>query len=120
MQHLVQSKLSIYTPTRTLTHTLPCLQVSCLGLEENVKGDPNKFILSSCSTNGAVESFVLHSSHPGVREVWTLQISQILDSQHSFLNGRSEKHTNMEQKLIFNLIGATGVFFFFMWKIFNW
>lgn len=65
------------------------LQVSCLGLEENVEGDPNKFILSSCSTNGTVESFVLHSSHPGVREVWTLQISQILDSQHNFLNGRS-------------------------------
>lgn len=65
------------------------LQVSCLGLEENVEGDPNKFILSSCTTNGTVESFVLHSSHPGVREVWTLQISQILDSQHNFLNGRS-------------------------------
>ncbi|XP_071355283.1 triple functional domain protein isoform X4 [Trachinotus anak] len=62
------------------------IKVSCLGLEENVEGDPCKFILTSRSTNGAVESFVLHSSHPGVREVWTLQISQILESQRNFLN----------------------------------
>lgn len=64
-----------------------------MGLEENVEGDPNKFILTSRSTNGTVESFVLHSSHPGVREVWTLQISQILDSQRNFLNGR-RTHNN--------------------------
>uniref|UniRef100_A0A7N6B1E8 non-specific serine/threonine protein kinase n=1 Tax=Anabas testudineus TaxID=64144 RepID=A0A7N6B1E8_ANATE len=62
------------------------IKVSCLGLEENVEGDPCKFILTSRSTNGTVESFVLHSSHPGVREVWTLQISQILESQRNFLN----------------------------------
>lgn len=58
-----------------------------MGLEENVEGDPCKFILTSRITNASVESYVLHSSHPGVREVWTLQISQILDSQRSFLNG---------------------------------
>ncbi|XP_039976875.1 triple functional domain protein isoform X2 [Xiphias gladius] len=62
------------------------IKVSCLGLEENVEGDPCKFLLTSRSTNGTVESFVLHSSHPGVREVWTLQISQILESQRNFLN----------------------------------
>ncbi|XP_023284323.1 triple functional domain protein isoform X2 [Seriola lalandi dorsalis] len=62
------------------------IKVSCLGLEENVEGDPCKFSLTSRSTNGAAESFVLHSSHPGVREVWTLQISQILESQRNFLN----------------------------------
>lgn len=64
-----------------------------MGLEENVDGDPCKFILTSRSTNGTVESFVLHSSHPGVREVWTLQISQILESQRNFLNG-TPTHTN--------------------------
>uniref|UniRef100_A0A669BU95 Trio Rho guanine nucleotide exchange factor a n=1 Tax=Oreochromis niloticus TaxID=8128 RepID=A0A669BU95_ORENI len=62
------------------------IKISCLGLEENVEGDPCKFILTSRSASGAVESFVLHSSHPGVREVWTLQISQILESQRNFLN----------------------------------
>lgn len=79
----------------------PCFlflhQISCLGLEENVEGDPCKFILTSRSANGAVESFVLHSSHPGVREVWTLQISQILESQRNFLNGRllhTHRHTH--------------------------
>ncbi|XP_014880494.1 triple functional domain protein-like isoform X3 [Poecilia latipinna] len=62
------------------------IKVSCLGLEESVEGDPCKFILTSRSTNGTLESFVLHSSHPGVCEVWTLQISQILESQRNFLN----------------------------------
>nr|XP_057902601.1 triple functional domain protein isoform X3 [Doryrhamphus excisus] len=62
------------------------IKVSSLGLEDNVEGDPCKFMLTSRSTNGTVESFVLHSSHPGVREVWTLQIGQILESQRNFLN----------------------------------
>uniref|UniRef100_A0A8C3AM27 Trio Rho guanine nucleotide exchange factor a n=1 Tax=Cyclopterus lumpus TaxID=8103 RepID=A0A8C3AM27_CYCLU len=62
------------------------IKVSCLGMEENMESDPCKFILTSRSTNGTVEPFVLHSSHPGVREVWTLQISQILESQRNFLN----------------------------------
>lgn len=53
-----------------------------------MEGDPCKFILTSRSTNGTVESFVLHSSHPGVREVWTLQISHILESQRNLLNGK--------------------------------
>uniref|UniRef100_A0A8C5E3H0 Uncharacterized protein n=1 Tax=Gouania willdenowi TaxID=441366 RepID=A0A8C5E3H0_GOUWI len=63
-----------------------CIKVGCLGLEDSVEGDLCKFILTSRSTNGTVESFVLHSSHPGVREVWTLQISQMLESQTNLLN----------------------------------
>lgn len=74
--------------------------MSCLGLEENIEGDPCKFILTSRSTNGTVESFVLHSSHPGVREVWTLQISQILESQRNFLNGRVI-HSNTDRGHLF-------------------
>uniref|UniRef100_A0A3Q2EHA5 Trio Rho guanine nucleotide exchange factor a n=1 Tax=Cyprinodon variegatus TaxID=28743 RepID=A0A3Q2EHA5_CYPVA len=70
------------------------IKVSCLGLEESVEGDPCKFILTSRSTSGTLESFVLHSSHPGVCEVWTLQISQILESQRNFLNGKpSVRHS---------------------------
>nr|XP_061838372.1 triple functional domain protein-like isoform X2 [Nerophis lumbriciformis] len=68
------------------------VKVSSLGLEDNVEGDPCKFMLTSRSTNGTVESFVLHSSHPGVREVWTLQISQILESQRNFLNEYQRNH----------------------------
>lgn len=52
-----------------------------------MEGDPCKFVLTSRTPNASVDSYVLHSSHPGVREVWTLQISQILDSQRNFLNG---------------------------------
>ncbi|XP_047238807.1 triple functional domain protein-like isoform X4 [Girardinichthys multiradiatus] len=62
------------------------IKVSCLGLEDSVEGDPCKFILTSRSASGSVESFVLHSSHPGVCEVWTLQISHMLESQRNFLN----------------------------------
>ncbi|XP_049606503.1 triple functional domain protein isoform X2 [Syngnathus scovelli] len=62
------------------------IKVNSLGLEDNVEGDPCKFMLTSRLTNGTVESFMLHSSHPGVREVWTLQIGQMLESQRNFLN----------------------------------
>ncbi|XP_029590891.1 triple functional domain protein isoform X6 [Salmo trutta] len=62
------------------------IKVSCLGLEDSVDGDPCKFVLTSRVTNSSIESFVLHSSHLGVRQVWTLQISQILESQRNFLN----------------------------------
>ncbi|XP_017276467.1 triple functional domain protein isoform X7 [Kryptolebias marmoratus] len=68
------------------------IKVSCLGLEESVEGDPCKFILTSRSTSSTMESFVLHSSHPGVCEVWTLQISQILESQRNFLNAEYQRN----------------------------
>ncbi|XP_063041781.1 triple functional domain protein isoform X4 [Engraulis encrasicolus] len=62
------------------------IKVSCLGLEDSSDGDPCKFILTSRTASGSTESFVLHSSHPGVRQVWNLQIGQILESQRNFLN----------------------------------
>ncbi|XP_046874576.1 triple functional domain protein-like [Hypomesus transpacificus] len=62
------------------------IKVSCLGMEESVDSDPCTFTLTSRSTTSSTETFVLHSSHPGVRQVWTLQISQILESQRNFLN----------------------------------
>uniref|UniRef100_A0A673ZI94 non-specific serine/threonine protein kinase n=1 Tax=Salmo trutta TaxID=8032 RepID=A0A673ZI94_SALTR len=62
------------------------IKIGCLGLEDSVDSDPCKFVLTSRVTNSSVESFVLHSSHLGVRQVWTLQISQILESQRNFLN----------------------------------
>ncbi|KAG5842409.1 hypothetical protein ANANG_G00177350 [Anguilla anguilla] len=62
------------------------IKVSCLGLEDSVDGDPCKFALTSRISNGSTETFILHSTHPGVRQVWVLQISQILESQRNFLN----------------------------------
>uniref|UniRef100_A0A8C8J526 non-specific serine/threonine protein kinase n=1 Tax=Oncorhynchus tshawytscha TaxID=74940 RepID=A0A8C8J526_ONCTS len=64
------------------------IKIGCLGLEDSVDGDPCKFMLTSRVTNSSVDSFVLHSSHLGVRQVWTLQISQILESQRNFLNAK--------------------------------
>uniref|UniRef100_A0A673ZH85 non-specific serine/threonine protein kinase n=1 Tax=Salmo trutta TaxID=8032 RepID=A0A673ZH85_SALTR len=69
------------------------IKIGCLGLEDSVDSDPCKFVLTSRVTNSSVESFVLHSSHLGVRQVWTLQISQILESQRNFLNG-TRTHIN--------------------------
>uniref|UniRef100_A0A8C8CF32 non-specific serine/threonine protein kinase n=1 Tax=Oncorhynchus tshawytscha TaxID=74940 RepID=A0A8C8CF32_ONCTS len=68
------------------------IKIGCLGLEDSVDGDPCKFMLTSRVTNSSVDSFVLHSSHLGVRQVWTLQISQILESQRNFLNASTDQH----------------------------
>uniref|UniRef100_A0A672R3H8 non-specific serine/threonine protein kinase n=1 Tax=Sinocyclocheilus grahami TaxID=75366 RepID=A0A672R3H8_SINGR len=69
------------------------IKVSCLGLEDSVDGDPCKFALTSRTSNVSKEVFILHSNHPGVRQVWILQISQILESQHNFLNGTATSNT---------------------------
>ncbi|XP_017309827.2 triple functional domain protein isoform X3 [Ictalurus punctatus] len=61
------------------------IKVSCLGLEDSADGDPCKFTMTSRMPNGSIEAFLLHSSHPGVRQVWTLQINQILEAQRNFL-----------------------------------
>ncbi|KAM6973969.1 triple functional domain protein isoform 4-T4 [Tautogolabrus adspersus] len=84
------------------------IKVSCLGLEEDVEGDPCKFILTSRSTNSTVESFVLHSSHQGVREVWTLQIGQILESQLNFLNEYQRNHVGASGGSCVPSLGAPG------------
>uniref|UniRef100_A0A8C8M289 non-specific serine/threonine protein kinase n=1 Tax=Oncorhynchus tshawytscha TaxID=74940 RepID=A0A8C8M289_ONCTS len=73
------------------------IKIGCLGLEDSVDGDPCKFMLTSRVTNSSVDSFVLHSSHLGVRQVWTLQISQILESQRNFLNAK------IKVNILFNL-----------------
>lgn len=64
------------------------LQVSWLGLEENAE-DPCKFTLTSRSSSGNVERYTLHSTSPGVCQVWIHQVSQILENQRNFLNGKS-------------------------------
>uniref|UniRef100_A0A8C4MRL6 Trio Rho guanine nucleotide exchange factor n=1 Tax=Equus asinus asinus TaxID=83772 RepID=A0A8C4MRL6_EQUAS len=61
------------------------IKVSCLCLEENVENDPCKFALTS-RTGDVVETFVLHSSSPSVRQTWIHEINQILENQRNFLN----------------------------------
>uniref|UniRef100_A0A670ZTD6 non-specific serine/threonine protein kinase n=1 Tax=Pseudonaja textilis TaxID=8673 RepID=A0A670ZTD6_PSETE len=61
------------------------IKVSCLCLEENVDNDPCKFALTS-RAGDVMESFVLHSTNPGVRQMWIHEINQILENQRNFLN----------------------------------
>ncbi|KAM3614475.1 uncharacterized protein V6R79_014933 [Siganus canaliculatus] len=61
------------------------IKVSWLGLEENAE-DPCKFTLTSRSSSGNVERYTLHSTSPGVSQVWVHQVSQILENQRNFLN----------------------------------
>ncbi|XP_037549683.1 triple functional domain protein [Nematolebias whitei] len=82
------------------------IKVSCLGLEESVEGDPCKFILTSRSPSSTVESFVLHSSHPGVCDVWTLQISQMIESQRNFLNEYQRNHVGASDSPCLTSLGA--------------
>uniref|UniRef100_A0A4W6EMP7 Uncharacterized protein n=1 Tax=Lates calcarifer TaxID=8187 RepID=A0A4W6EMP7_LATCA len=62
------------------------IKVSWLGLEENAD-DPCKFTLTSRSSSGNLERYTLHSTSPGVSQVWVHQVSQILENQRNFLNG---------------------------------
>uniref|UniRef100_A0A670ITW7 Trio Rho guanine nucleotide exchange factor n=1 Tax=Podarcis muralis TaxID=64176 RepID=A0A670ITW7_PODMU len=61
------------------------IKVSGLCLEENVDNDPCKFALTS-RAGDVMETFVLHSTSPGVRQMWIHEINQILENQRNFLN----------------------------------
>uniref|UniRef100_A0A7N6BG17 non-specific serine/threonine protein kinase n=1 Tax=Anabas testudineus TaxID=64144 RepID=A0A7N6BG17_ANATE len=61
------------------------IKVSWLGLEENAE-DPCKFTLTSRSSSGNLERYTLHSTSPGISQVWIHQVSQILENQRNFLN----------------------------------
>lgn len=60
-----------------------------MGLEESSDNDPCKFNLTSRSSTGGSERFVLHSSSPAVCHAWVQQISSILENQRNFLNGNT-------------------------------
>ncbi|XP_048850160.1 triple functional domain protein isoform X5 [Brienomyrus brachyistius] len=75
------------------------IKVSCLGLEENLDGDPCRFALTSKAPGSSgTDTFVLHSSHPGVCQVWVLQISQILENQRGYLNGTQTMTSPVEHQ----------------------
>uniref|UniRef100_A0A674CX11 non-specific serine/threonine protein kinase n=1 Tax=Salmo trutta TaxID=8032 RepID=A0A674CX11_SALTR len=67
------------------------VKVSWLGLEETTD-DPCKFTLTSRSSSGGMETYVMHSANPGVSQMWVHQITQILESQRNFLNGKKRHH----------------------------
>lgn len=63
------------------------LQISCLGVEACVEGDPARFALTSRGADGNTVRFVLHSSSPDICKAWVSDVSQILETQRNFLNG---------------------------------
>uniref|UniRef100_A0A8B9JP31 non-specific serine/threonine protein kinase n=1 Tax=Astyanax mexicanus TaxID=7994 RepID=A0A8B9JP31_ASTMX len=62
------------------------IKVSWLGLEESSDGDPCKFTLTSRSSTGGSERYILHSSSLALCQTWVHQISSILENQRNFLN----------------------------------
>lgn len=64
-------------------------QVSCLGLEGNLQGDPCRFALTSRGPEGGIQRYVLQTTDPAVSQAWIKQVAQILESQRDFLNGEA-------------------------------
>ncbi|KAI4898076.1 hypothetical protein NFI96_018077 [Prochilodus magdalenae] len=62
------------------------IKVSWLGLEDSSDCDPCKFTLTSRSSTGGTERYILHSSSPALCQTWIHQISSILENQRNFLN----------------------------------
>ncbi|KAK1794796.1 hypothetical protein P4O66_010000 [Electrophorus voltai] len=79
-------------------------EVSWLGLEESTDGDPCRFTLTSRSSTGGVERYVLHSSSPAACRTWVLQINSILENQRNFLNALTSPIEYQR-----NHVGASGV-----------
>ena len=65
------------------------IQVSCLGLEGNLQGDPCRFALTSRGPEGGIQRYVLQTADPAVSQAWVKQVAQILESQRDFLNGKA-------------------------------
>uniref|UniRef100_A0A8C1P1W8 non-specific serine/threonine protein kinase n=1 Tax=Cyprinus carpio TaxID=7962 RepID=A0A8C1P1W8_CYPCA len=80
------------------------IKVSWLGLEESPDNDPCKFILTSRSSAGSTEHYVLHSSNRAVCQAWIQQISSILENQRNFLNALTSPIEYQR-----NHVGASGL-----------
>uniref|UniRef100_A0A673HF11 non-specific serine/threonine protein kinase n=1 Tax=Sinocyclocheilus rhinocerous TaxID=307959 RepID=A0A673HF11_9TELE len=80
------------------------IKVSWLGLEESPDNDPCKFILTSRSSTGSTEHYVLHSSNRAVCQAWIQQISSILENQRNFLNALTSPIEYQR-----NHVGASGL-----------
>ncbi|KAM4838187.1 rho guanine nucleotide exchange factor 25 isoform X3 [Urocitellus parryii] len=91
-------------------------EVSCLGLEGNLQGDPCRFALTSRGPEGGIQRYVLQASDPTVSQAWIKQVAQILESQRDFLNAlqspieyqRRESQTNSLGRLGGPGIGSPG------------
>ncbi|XP_069908608.1 rho guanine nucleotide exchange factor 25 isoform X6 [Oryctolagus cuniculus] len=84
------------------------LQVSCLGLEGNLQGDPCRFALTSRGPEGGVQRYVLQAAEPAVSQAWIKQVAQILESQRDFLNALQSPIEYQRRESQTNSLGRPG------------
>ncbi|XP_068612674.1 kalirin-like [Brachionichthys hirsutus] len=59
------------------------IKVSYLAMQDNVDGDPCKFVLWS---RGSAERFTLQASSPSIKTTWVETVATLLDAQNNFLS----------------------------------
>uniref|UniRef100_A0A3B3ZB33 Kalirin RhoGEF kinase b n=1 Tax=Periophthalmus magnuspinnatus TaxID=409849 RepID=A0A3B3ZB33_9GOBI len=59
------------------------IKVSYLSMQDQVEGDPSKFVLWS---RGSAERFTLQASNAAIKQTWVETISALLDAQNNFLS----------------------------------
>lgn len=83
-------------------------QVSCLGLEGNLQGDPCRFALTSRGPEGGIQRYVLQTADPAVSQAWIKQVAQILESQRDFLNALQSPIEYQRRESQTNSLGRPG------------
>lgn len=86
---MMSDSLGWWRPAESEDCVCSQLQVSCLGLEGNLQGNPSRFALTSRGPEGGIQRYVLQASDPAVSQAWIKQVAQILESQRDFLNGEA-------------------------------
>lgn len=84
------------------------IQVSCLGLEGNLQGNPCRFALTSRGPEGGIQRYVLQASDPAVSQAWIKQVAQILESQRDFLNALQSPIEYQRRESQTNSLGRSG------------
>ncbi|XP_055434668.1 rho guanine nucleotide exchange factor 25 isoform X5 [Bubalus kerabau] len=83
-------------------------EVSCLGLEANLQGDPCRFALTSRGPEGGIQRYVLQAADPAISQAWIKQVAQILESQRDFLNALQSPIEYQRRESQTNSLGRPG------------
>ncbi|MEJ1277292.1 solute carrier family 26 member 10 [Cricetulus griseus] len=83
-------------------------EVSCLGLEGNLQGNPCRFALTSRGPEGGIQRYILQASDPAISQAWIKQVAQILESQRDFLNALQSPIEYQRRESQTNSLGRAG------------
>ncbi|XP_045409463.1 rho guanine nucleotide exchange factor 25 isoform X3 [Lemur catta] len=83
-------------------------EVSCLGLEGNLQGDPCRFALTSRGPEGGIQRYVLQTADPAISQAWMKQVAQILETQRDFLNALQSPIEYQRRESQTNSLGRPG------------